>query len=210
MTGRGHKHKRGERGSTRGTATLKRSNMAVSLRQDEDLSSVTHEPTNEQHKPERNLIELHESLVDIQINVNDILRENKEIRSEMEELKSTVSRQTNKISTLKTAHLQKINNQYQEVEKQLYAANRHVDEQQEEINELYDLQDKLEQHAECHRVRKHPDDIESSHKLNRKRNKPIIVKFVSHKTITRLKKARVNLRNIKLPSLFPRNHSPNS
>lgn len=89
MTGRGHKHKRGERGSTRGTATLKRSNMAVSLRQDEDLSSVTHEPTNEQHKPERNLIELHESLVDIQINVNDILRENKEIRSEMEELKST-------------------------------------------------------------------------------------------------------------------------
>lgn len=94
------------------------------------------------------------------------------------------------------------------MEKQLYAANRRVDEQQEEINELYDFLDKLEQHTECHRVRIHPDDIESSHKLNRKGNKPIIVKFVSHKTKTRLNKARVNLRNIKLPSLFPGNHSP--
>ena len=100
MTGRGHKHKRGERGSTRGTATLKRSNMAASLRQDEGLSSVTHEPTNEQHKPERTLMELHESLVDIQINVNDILRENKEIVARWKSsMKSTVSRQTDKIST---------------------------------------------------------------------------------------------------------------
>ena len=38
-----------------------------------------------------------------------------------------------------------MDNQYQEVEKQLYAAKRRVDEQQEEINELYDLLDKLEQ-----------------------------------------------------------------
>lgn len=96
-------------------------------------------------------------------------------------MKSTVSRQTNKISTLKTAHLQNIIST-ERGEKQLYAANRRVDEQQEEINELYDLQDKLEQHKECHRVRIHPDDIESRHKLNRKVNKPIIVKFVSHKT----------------------------
>ena len=38
----------------------------------------------------------------------------------------------------------------------------------------------------------------------------MIEKFVSHKTVTRLYKARVNLRNIKLLSLFPGNHFPES
>ena len=147
MTGRGKKHKRGERGSTdEEIATPKRSNMATSLGQGEDVSLETHQPTNKQQKPEPTLLELHEMLVDIQINVNNILRENKEIRNEMEGLKFTVSRQTNEISTLKT-HLQKMDNQYQEIEKQLYAAKRHVDEQQEEISDLYELQDKLEQYT---------------------------------------------------------------
>ena len=119
--------------------------MATLLGEDEDVATATHQPTNEQQKPVPALLGLHEMLVDIQINVNNILRENKELRSEMEELKSTVSRQTKEISTLKS-HLQKINNQFKEVEKRLYAAKRRVDEQQEEINELYDLQDKLEQY----------------------------------------------------------------
>ena len=236
MTGRGKKHKRGERGSTdEEIATPKRSNMATSLGQGEDVSLETHQPTNEQQKPEPTLLELHEMLVDIQINVNNILRENKEIRNEMEGLKFTVSRQTNEISTLKT-HLQKMDNQYQEIEKQLYAAKKHVDEQQEEISDLYELQDKLEQYtrknsleihgvpesaytsteevvlklAEALQVPINPVDIEISHKLNRKGNKPIIAKFVSHKTKTSLYKARVNLRNIKLPNLFPGSHSPES
>ena len=38
----------------------------------------------------------------------------------------------------------------------------------------------------------HLDDYESSLKVNRNGNKSIIVKFVSHKTKTRLSKARVN------------------
>ena len=80
--------------------------MATLLGQDEDVSPATHQPTNEQQKPEPILLELHEMLEGIQINVNNILRENKEIRSQMEGLKYTVSRQTNEISTLKT-HLQK-------------------------------------------------------------------------------------------------------
>lgn len=87
MTRKGNKHKMGERGqSEEETATLKRSNMAALPRQDEELSSVTRQPTKEQHKLEPTLLELHEMLVDIQVNVNNILRENKEIRSEMEEL----------------------------------------------------------------------------------------------------------------------------
>ena len=81
MTGRGKKHKRGARGSTEEeTTTPKRSNMATSLGQDEDVSPETHQPANEQQKPEPTLFELHEMLVDTQISVNNILRENKEIR----------------------------------------------------------------------------------------------------------------------------------
>ena len=64
--------------------------------------------------------------------------------------------------------------------------------------------------AEALQVPINPVDIEISHKLNRKGNKPIIVKFVSHKTKTSLYKARVNLRKIKLPNLFPGSHSPES
>ena len=230
------KHKRGQRGSTEEeTATPKRSNMATLLGEVEDVSPATHQPTNEQQKPEPTLLELHKMLVDIQINVNNILRENKELLNEIEELKSTVSRQTSEISILKS-HLQKINSQFEEVEKRLYATKRRVDEQQEEINELYDLQDKLEQYTrkdslEIHRVPEsaytsteevvlklaealqvpiNPDDIEISHKLNRKGNKPIIVIFVSYKSKTDLYKARVNLCNIKLPNLFPGTHSPES
>ena len=95
--------------------------MATLPGEDEDVSPATHQPTNEQQKPEPTLLELHKMLVDIQINVNNILRENNELRSEIEELKSTVSRQTSEISILKS-HLQNINNQFEEVEKRLYTA----------------------------------------------------------------------------------------
>ena len=236
MTGRGKKHKRGARGSTeQETATPKRSNMGISLGQDEDVSPETHQPTKEQEKPEPTLFELHEMLVDIQISVNNILRENKEIRCEMEGLKVTVTRQTNEIATLKT-HLQKNGQSVPRGRKTTLCSERRVDKQQEEINELYDLQDKLEQYtrknsleihgvpdsaytsteevvlklAEALQVQINSVDIEISHKLNRKGNKPIIVKLVSHKTKTSLYKARVNLHNIKLPNLFPGTHSPES
>ena len=64
--------------------------------------------------------------------------------------------------------------------------------------------------AEALQVPINPVDIEISHKLYRKGNKPIIVKFVSHKTKISLYKARINLRNMKLPNLFPGTHSPES
>ena len=77
----------------------------------------------------------------------------------MKELKSTVKRQAIEISTLKT-QLQKISKQYQEVEEQLNATKKRVDKQQIEIEELYNLQDQLEQYSrentlEVHRV---PED----------------------------------------------------
>ena len=46
-------------------------------------------------------------------------------------------------------------------------------------------------------------DIEISHKLNKKGNKAIIVKFISHKVKPNLYRARSNLKNIKMTNLFP-------
>jgi len=46
-------------------------------------------------------------------------------------------------------------------------------------------------------------DIELSHKIRRKGNKPIIIKFLSHKTKTALYKARTKLKDVKISDVFP-------
>ena len=92
-------------------------------------------------------------------------------------------------------------------EHELAALRKKFQEQEEEIGELYDVQDKLEQYmrknsleirsvpetadtkmedivlklAEALDVPVEPKDIKICPKLNRKGNKPIIVKFISHK-----------------------------
>ena len=47
-------------------------------------------------------------------------------------------------------------------------------------------------------------DIEISHKLKRKGNKPTIVKFANHKIKCSIHKSRTKLKNIKVSNLFPR------
>ena len=54
------------------------------------------------------------------------------------------------------------------------------------------------------------DDIEISHRLHRKKGiKPIISKFANHKDKAKLYKARVQLRNVTLSTVFP-NYSATS
>ena len=158
--------------------------------------------------------ELREMLIDIQINIATILRENKSIRSEMADLKRTIQQQKDDITALKTS-LEHTKKQYNEAERELAAARKKIQEQEEEIGELYDLQDKLEQYtrknsleihgvpesaytetedvvlklAEALDVSVEPKDIEICHKLNRKGNKPITVKFISHKVKPNLYRA---------------------
>ncbi|CAH3032799.1 unnamed protein product [Porites lobata] len=167
-------------------------------------------------------------LVDIQINTATILRENKTIRSEMTDLKRTIQHQTDDITALKSS-LEHITKQYNEVERGLVAARKKIQEQEEEIGELYDLQDKLEQYTRKNSIEIHgvpecaytetedvvlklaealdvsvePKDIEICHKLNRKGNKPIIVKFISHKVKTNLYRARAKLKNVRVSNIFP-------
>ena len=48
-----------------------------------------------------------------------------------------------------------------------------------------------------------PDEIEISHKVKRKNSKSMIVKFLSHRTKSRLYKVGTKLKNVKLADVFP-------
>ena len=189
---------------------------------------ATESPTNEDQHEEPSLTDLREMLVDIQITVNNILLENKKISEDVKELKSTVNKQQAEIVDLKK-QLIKSNTQFAATEKELDDAKKRINEQEEEIAELYDLQDRLEQYtrknalefhgipesaynsteeailkiAEALEVPVSSDDIEISHKLNTQGNKAIIAKFISHKDKTNLYRARTKLKHVKLADLFP-------
>lgn len=224
MTGRGHKHKRCERGSVEGQSDPKQTNMVAI----EGVTFITELPTTEDHHKEPNLTDLREMLVDIQITVNNILLENKKISEDVRELKSTVNKQQIEIVDLKK-QLTKSTTQLAAAEKELDEAKKRINDQQEEIGELYDLQDRLEQYtrknslefhgipesaynsteeailkiAEALEVPVSSDDIEISHKLNTQGNKAIIAKFISHKVKTNLYRARTKLKQVKMADVFP-------
>ena len=167
-------------------------------------------------------------LVDIKIDVCNLLRENVAMKNNMDELKATIRGQNVEIANLR-ATLNEAMKQSADVERDLAETKKIVDEQQEEIAELYDLQDHLEQYTRKNSLEIHgipeeayetteevvlklanaldvpvsSQDIEISHKLKRKGANPIIVKFVSHKVKTKLYKARTKLKNVKFSDLFP-------
>lgn len=221
------KHKRGDRGSTEEEVSLsKRANMAAKSNDPDD--SATFDDENLETDSEPTLAELKTMLVDIQINISSILRANQETRKEVAQLKETVLAQKIEIASLKTT-LATIQKQCTNNEAELAAARKRIDEQSEEISELYDLQDQLEQYtrknsleihgipesayssteevvlklADALKVPVQSQDIEISHKLPSKGMKPIIVKFVSHKVKTRLYKERAKLKNVSVSELFP-------
>ena len=226
MVNKGRKHKRGDRGSTEEElATPKRANMAeVEANEKENSSTETHLEMSQ----EPSLGDLREMLVDIQITVNNILLENKRISGEVMELKSTVYKQKAELSAIKES-LDLTTKQCANAEKELAAVRNQLAEKEEEIAELYYLQDRLEQYTRKNSLEFHgvpesaysspeevvlkisealevpvgPQDIEISHKLNNKGNKAIIAKFISHKVKSNLYRARTKLKSIRMTDLFP-------
>ena len=207
------KHKRGERGSVEveGQQDSKRANMAdaelqlTNVNNDETSSGVNEEETlPKNHAGETSLLELKEMLVDIQITVSNVLREN-------------------------TTALAKTQKQQDDLEIQLAAARKKINDQDAEIAELYDLQDALEQYTRKNSLEIHgvpesaytsteevvfklaevlnvdidPNDVEISHKLHRKGIKPIIVKFQSHKVKAKMYKERAKLKHVRVSDLYP-------
>ena len=145
------------------------------------------------------------------------------ISEDVRELKSTVNKQQIEIVDLKK-QLTKSATQLAAAEKKLDEAKKRINDQQEEIGELYDLQDRLEQYtrknslefhgilesaynskeeailkiAEALEVPVSSDDIEISHKLNTHGKKAIIAKFISHKVKTNRYRARTKLKQVKM------------
>ena len=238
MTGRVKlkgKHKRGKRGSVEEEQqSLKRANMAdeeeVCSTNDKEVPNTDSEETVQQrtNMEETSLSELKEMLVDILITVSDILRQNSKLTNEVAELRSAFHQQKTELSAVKTT-LSKMIKQQDDLETELVAARKRISEQEDEIAELYDLQDDLEQYTRKNSLEIHgvpesaytsteevvlklagainvdvkPEDIEISHKLYSKGVKPVIVKFQNHKVKSNLYKARTKLRNVRVSDLFP-------
>ena len=177
---------------------------------------------------ETSLLELKEMLVDIQITVSNILRENSKLTNEMAEVRNAIHQQKAELTDVKTA-LAITKKQHEEMETELTAVRKKINDQEEEIAELYDLQDELEQYTRKNSLEIHgvpesaytsteevvlklpealnvavkPEDVEISHKLNRKGVKPIIVKFQSHKVKSSMYKERAKLKHVGVSDLFP-------
>ena len=139
------KHKRRDRGSTEEEfKTSKQAKMADVLNSSEDNPTLDNEDLETADEPTR--AELKELLVDIQISIQSILRENKETRREVVQLKETVLEQKTTIALLNTS-LASLEKQCANNGEDLVTARRTIEEQCEEIAELYELQDQLEQYT---------------------------------------------------------------
>ena len=198
----------------------KRANMADAIVFEPSVSSEEEAgvmcASSKEQEDKTTQTELKEMLVDIHMRIQG---ENEEIRSEMMELKLANSKQ----------ELSKLKKYNEQLENQLEALRRKIETLGEETSELYDLQDNLEQHTHknCLEIHGIPEcsyssteqavlklsgalkvpittsNIEISHKLGGRGEKPIIVKFVSHKTKSALYKCRAKLKHVKLSNLFP-------
>ena len=214
------KHKRGERGSLEEEESRKRLNMAS-----EDNAELPDEETSVVQEPSN--LELKEMLVDIKIELSNIARENNKFAKEIAELRNLIQEQKTEIDSLKTS-IKKAENQNTALEDDLCAARNKIDDQEEEIAELYQLQDNLEQYtrkqsleicgipagayvpteeavlkiASALDVAMSAEDINISHKIKSKGAGTILVKFQNHKAKSRLYKARTKLKNLRLTDIF--------
>ena len=222
----GRKNKRGDRGSTETDRTTSKRlheerNMATA-----DAADEVEETMGDAEEP--SLHEIKSMLVEIQITVSDIQRRNNQFAEEIISLRSSIESQKRELDATKT-ELKMVKTVNDRLQKELEDVRAKAEEREAEIEELYDLQDKLEQYtrkqsleihgipesvyssteeavikvAEALDVEIGPEDIDISHKLHSQGEKPIIVKFTSHKAKSRLYKRRTGLKNIKLSDLFP-------
>ena len=232
LTGKHKRGERGsveEEQQTNKRANMADVEVQSSGKENEALPGASSEEARSGTSPEEtSLLELKEMLVDIQITVSDILRENSKLTNEMAEVRNAIHQQKSELADVKTA-LAITKKQHEEMETELTAARKKINDQEEEIAELYDLQDELEQYtrkssleihgvpesaytsteevvlklAEALNVDVKSEDVEISHKLNRKGVKPIIVKFQSHKVKSSLYKERAKLKHVRVSDLFP-------
>lgn len=203
-----------------------REGMDEAFDANEDEASETEDREEEEEEP--SLLEIKSMLVEIQITVSDIQRRQNQFAEEMASMKGIIESQKRDLAAMKSVQ-EKSKAQNKELHRELESMRAKAAEQEAEIEELYDLQDNLEQYtrkqsleihgipesaytsteeavlkvAEALDVQISPEDIDISHKIYSEGEKPILVKFTSHKSKSKLYKKRTGLKNIKVSDLFP-------
>ena len=151
----GEKLKRGARGSTEDEGSnSKRLNMAEAntteamvAGSDDEASNFTHDGEHAaSDNDEPSLYEIRSMLVEIQITVSGIQRQNNQLVEEMVVLRNTVKLQKRELDATKCA-LEKVKTQNRELQRELEDVREKAAEREMEIEELYDLQDALEQYT---------------------------------------------------------------
>ena len=222
MLTKGRKNKRGDRGSLEDgdLNNAKRPNMAAS--RDKETVEGTENPP-----PEPSLAEIKEMLAEIQTSVVSILKENQIFKEELVQLKSAFQAQQRDLNKMK-ASLEATTKENRALREELSSTKKKLNNESEETERLSEELDNLEQYTRKNSLEIHgipedaytstedvviklgetlnvpiePQDIEISHKLNT-RNKPIIVKFVSHKVKSKLYKSRIMLKRVNASDVFP-------
>ena len=232
MSGKGKKHKRGDRGSIEEEINAaKKQNMEAASPETTAEDYTHNEDDGEQNEEnEISLKEIVQLLQNVQQTLDEMRAESRNMADEIRELKTSFNKQSIEINTLKETlkSAEKASNQ---LNMSLESLRKKVAEQRDEIYELYDQQDNLEQYTRKNSLEIHgisediytsteeviiklgeqlqvpisPGDIDISHKLSTGKNKPksIIVQFISHKKKTQLCKKRTELKKIKLSDMFP-------
>ena len=220
------KNKRGDRGSVEEeTSQAKKSNMAES---DEENRSL---PENEPSRLEIKhiLINIEATMTDIKQENRNLKKELEGLKESMsfnekefQEIKASLKKAAEKNASL--------SEELTKTKEELQATTHDLEQEKEETSKVWCALDVLEQYTrknslEIHGLPEHvysdtesavikvanalqvnlrPEDIEISHKLKgREGKRPIIVKFCSHKTKTKLYRKRTKLRSVKVADIFP-------
>ena len=232
MSGKGKKHKRRARGAIEEENSIaKKQNMAAIEGESKVEDSTMSEGSCEQNEEEEiSLKEIMTLLQNVEQTLQEMRAESRSMADEMRELKASFNKQTTEINTLKES-LKGAEILTDQLNKSVECLKKKVENQRNEINELYEQQDNLEQYTRKNSLEIHgipedlyalteqaviklgehlqvdilPEDIDISHKLftGKSNLKGIIVKFISHKKKTQLYKKRTALKKIKLANMFP-------
>jgi len=209
----GDKNKRGERGST---------DDEIADPKCVNIASADFQPADavEREDNQPNLSDIHAIL-------KDLLKSMDRLSNEVAELKTSFKQHESELRTAKES-LNAALKYNDKLKLELKATKQRVKEQEEEIDELYENMDTLEQYTrknsleiegipenvcndedadlkvtEALNINVKQEDINICHRIKRKKTKPIIARFISHKVKRALYKQQVQLRNVSFSQLFP-------
>ena len=187
-----------------------------------DMAAAASPPSSADATGDPSLKDIHSLLIKVQSTVTAL-------RTEVAELNNSVAKNRKEILNIRE-ELTNQNKYVASLEKNLNKVDKTVKEHSEDLIDLQVNLDNLEQYsrknslefcgipdninmstdqavcaiAQAIGVEIKEDDIEISHRIKQKNgNKPILAKFISHKTKSKIYKARTKLRSVNISSIFP-------